>query len=481
MASRHLPTCLGPQPTPSTGFDLLGVPWIRALFRWSAFPYAVQAAFLAVFVLMAGAAWGDFPPPGVADKLYAKTHLVQLCVWGLWWPAMVWCAVLLGRVWCAVCPLELVTTLSERAARGLGVRQRTLGRWARSGALIVVAYMGIQMLIPGIHLHRIPAYTSVFLLGMLAAAVGVGVIFRDRAFCRGFCPVGMLLQTYGRGGALAVRSDSARVCLDCRGKDCVRAANRQLWRNRSCPSLLNPARLDESRDCLICGQCFGSCSHGNVRILLRRLFHEADTRRLRASWPVTLFVMLVSGFVTHEVTTEWPAAESAFLWVPSRLAPLAGLEPSNGWVQGAWTLIVYPAGLWSLLGALASRPNGAGGLTESWRRLALPLAVVVAAGHMAKGLAKVASWAGYLPGALREPAGALTSRGITAGTLPNPGPLLPVALVSLGGCLLLAAGAWFALREVRLTCRDDVGRAIVPVLVLTAILGGVVYGWGMAG
>ena len=177
--------------------------------RWAGFPYAFQAALLAVFVGLAMMSWRVTAPAGVSDKLFAKSNLTQLFVWGLGWPAMVWIAVLLGRAWCAICPLELVANLGERAGRRLGVRQGKLGRRLRSGALIVVLYALLQMLVAGVYLHRVPAYTSVFLWSTLVGAGLVGLLFRDRAFCRGFCPVGTLLNAYGRGGMLVIRPGSA--------------------------------------------------------------------------------------------------------------------------------------------------------------------------------------------------------------------------------------------------------------------------------
>lgn len=102
--------------------DLLALPSVRALVRWRGFPYALQAAILAALLALAWLGWGRTPPPDVPAKLFAKSHLVILLVWGLWWPAMVWAAVLLGRAWCAVCPMELVAGLAERLRRLLGGR-----------------------------------------------------------------------------------------------------------------------------------------------------------------------------------------------------------------------------------------------------------------------------------------------------------------------------------------------------------------------
>jgi len=462
-------------------YDLLLLRPVRVLIRWAGFPYAFQSVMLAVFVVLALLSWRLFPPDGVPEKLFAKTDLVQLIVWGLWWPAMVWLAVLLGRAWCAVCPLELVANVTERLARVAGIRQRPLGRRLRAGFVIVALYALIQVLVAGVHLHRIPAYTSIFLWGLLATAAAVGLLFKDRAFCRGFCPVGLLLGTYGRGGMLAVRTGSHTQCSSCTGKGCVLHCNRDRWTGRSCPSLLNPARLDSNRDCLVCGECIAACEPDVMQLQIRSPFHPADSRERLASWPVVLFVMMASGFVSYELCTEWPAAKAAFLWIPERVAPVLGLGAGNGWIKGMWTLFFFPLFLWLVLGIAVRAGGSASTLKEAWRRLALPLAVVVAAGHMAKGLAKVASWGGFLPGALRDPVGTDTALAIVAGDLPTPAPLVALPWVSTIGVLLIVLAGFFSVREARLADPGTRRRLTVPLLALASCYGLIVLGWGLAG
>jgi polyferredoxin len=171
-------------------------------------------------------------------ELYAKTNIVTLMVWGLWWPAMILAAVLLGRVWCAFCPLELVSRLSENVAGRLGIRQRRVTRWMRAGWLILLLYGVAQMTIAAVHLHRVPMYTSIYLLIMLILALFSGLFFRNRAYCLTLCPVGLLLKVYGRGGMLAVRPAESGMRAD----PSV---------SRGCKSLLSPTRLDKHRgdDC----------------------------------------------------------------------------------------------------------------------------------------------------------------------------------------------------------------------------------------
>ena len=185
--------------------DLLRWPPVRALIGWRGFPRLFQAMLLAVFVALIVLSWGVFAPSRVDAKLFAKCHFVTLLIWGIWWPAMVWVAILFGRLWCAVCPLELVGAHAESLGRALGLPQLPLRRWAASGVVILAFYALLQMSVAGAHINRVPAYTSFFLLGLLGLATLTGLVFRDRAFCRGFCPVGLLLGTYGRGGMVAVR------------------------------------------------------------------------------------------------------------------------------------------------------------------------------------------------------------------------------------------------------------------------------------
>ena len=125
------------RPRTTHGFNLLRLRAVWLVLLSPLFPYVVQVAMLAIFICLAIFSWGQFAPEGVPAKQFAQTNLVTLAIWGLWWPAMVWVAVVFGRVWCAVCPLELLSSLTERLGRTLGVRQQVLGRWLRSGFLIV--------------------------------------------------------------------------------------------------------------------------------------------------------------------------------------------------------------------------------------------------------------------------------------------------------------------------------------------------------
>ncbi len=229
------------------------------------------------------------------------------------------------------------------------------------------------------------------------------------------------------------------------------SCNRTRLDARSCPSLLNPPRLDSNRDCLVCGQCLKTCVPDNMRLLLRRPFATEDAREREASWPTTLFVMLVSGFVTWELLAEWPRAEELFLLVPHLLANGLGAPGLSGLLGGIWALAFVPLSVWTLAGAAVSLAGDSGSIASIWRRLALPVAVVVSAAHMSKGLAKVVSWAPFLPGALRDPEGVATVAALSAKVVPQPSDLAALPGVAAVGAFLILSAAILGVREARLS------------------------------
>ncbi len=450
------------------GLNLLRFHPIATIVNWPGFPGVLQVLVLAVFIALAVLGWNHYTPKDVNAKLYAKTNLVNLAIWGLWWPGIIWVTFLLGRAWCMVCPLELVSSQAEKLGGRLGFRQRPLNRWLAKGSLIVLFFAFLQILVPGVQIHRVPHYTSLFLCTSLGLAFAVGLFFKDRAFCRGFCPVALLLSAYGRGGMLAVRPS---------GKSCG-ATETKAPNARACPSLLNPARLNSNKDCVVCGDCIKAGTSGTMELLLRAPYSKTDAREPLASWPLTLFVMLVSGFVTFELSGVWKAAELMFLWAPKRVSAALNVGAASGWIQGLWTILIVPLLLWLLLGALTLLSGGAKSLGEAWRRLALPMAVVVATGHMAKGLEKFTSWVGFLPYAWAEPTGVQTAIKMNAKALPQPAAWFKIPTLSFAAMALLALGIVLALREARLADSEKAHTRFAPILLLGGFYFFLVFGWG---
>ena len=170
-------------------YDILSWKPVRRILMSPAFPVTIQVLVLIGVVALAVNGFG-IGPGMKGDELLTlrKTNLTTLVVWGLWWPGMIAVALFLGRVWCTVCPLELINRAGDAVARRMGWRRARLGKFLRAGWFIIVIYLVLQLLVAGFSIHRVPHFTSVFLLVLLGGALITGLIFSDsRSFCRGFC------------------------------------------------------------------------------------------------------------------------------------------------------------------------------------------------------------------------------------------------------------------------------------------------------
>lgn len=449
----------------ANGFNLLKIKPIRKLILWKAFPYIFQAVVLILFLSLIYLGWQVYTPEGLNDKLFAKTNMVTLLIWGIWWPLMVWLAVTFGRIWCVVCPLELVSNIFERLGRKVKISQKALPKYIRNGAVIVFIYALIQLLVAGIHLHRIPAYTSFFLVGLLTLSAFVGLMYKDRAFCRGFCPIGMLLNAYGRGGMIGVRAGNSDTCGSCSGQDCISSCNRNNMDSRSCPSLLNPPKLNSNKDCLVCGQCIKSCEPDNMELVLRKPFNVKDVREVRTSWVLTLFIIIVSGFVTYELTTEWKPAKEIFLFVPTFLTQYFNLENISGFIKSVWTIGIFPLLLWILLGLFSKIQKRKIYIFEFWRELALPLVIIISAGHLIKALAKLNSWIVFLPKSIQNTfSNEQLSQSTTIGNLPDP--LVSSFFISMTGILILFISLFYSMREEKIFYNRYINSHFIPKMIV---------------
>ncbi len=72
-----------------------------------------------------------------------------------------------------------------------------------------------------------------------------------------------------------------------------------------------------------------------------------------------LIQMLVSGFVTYELFSEWKVVQAIYLSVPHRAAEALGLDSYEGRLKGIWMLFVVPLELWLVFGELVVVLRGA--------------------------------------------------------------------------------------------------------------------------
>ena len=96
----------------STRMNLLRFKPLRALVGSRYFPLVPQLAMLLVFCAIVAGGMVVGSHPRIAGYL-SRTNLANQMVWNYWWPGVIILSVILGRAWCAVCPVELVSSLAS--------------------------------------------------------------------------------------------------------------------------------------------------------------------------------------------------------------------------------------------------------------------------------------------------------------------------------------------------------------------------------
>ncbi len=450
-------------------YDILSWKSVRRILMSPAFPLAFQGIALVGFMALVVNGLG-MGPGMKGDELLTlrKTNLTTLVVWGIWWPTMIAVALGFGRAWCTVCPMELANRMGDSVARRIGLPRLRLGTFLRAGWLIVAVYLVLQLLVAGFSIHRVPHYTSEFLIVLLGGALITGLVFRDpRSFCRAFCPAAALLSVYSRYTPLQLETRNPSVCDSCATKDCVRAENRERFDKRSCPSLLAPFRRKASDGCVLCLQCAKVCPYENMGFGL--VASDAPVRRKGLLRPFeAAFVMVALGFVAHEVIGEVRWLDAIFHVVPNGLNRWVPSIPF-GWLEALWFLCLFPLIAWSMISVIGYLMGHRGDLKTLLLAAATGAAPLVAVGHLAKAVAKVSSWGGFLPMAIQDPKGVETFRSITDHTLIPPPGLLGLPIV---GWMMLFATiliVWRALHWARDIPEDSLP-AVRSALVATFIL-----------
>lgn len=282
-----------PRAVDAWGWDLLAIKPVRRFMvsRW--YPGAFQAISLVLF--------GMVVYFGLFSTIRPAYNFATAVTWNLWWPLLPLSLVLMGRMWCTICPLVPPIELAQRLAnptRMPGQFLRRYGVWLMGLTFIFVTWANRMWSI-----ISSPRATALLLLALLGLAVVVAVLYKRRAFCRYICPIGTFTGLYAMTAAVELRSNSAATCDGCKGKECYRGSDTV----GGCPLYQYTRTMDSNRNCNLCGQCIKSCPHGAVELRLRTPGRELwllGTPLLGEAFLVMMLVVVVY-MQTADMTTAW--------------------------------------------------------------------------------------------------------------------------------------------------------------------------------
>ncbi|MGZ2369432.1 4Fe-4S binding protein [Ancylomarina sp. YFZ004] len=354
--------------------------------------------FIFIFLILGGIGVTTHNPKFAI--ILRNTNLSNLVIWSYWWPLIILTAIFLGRFWCSICPMELITSFFSK----IGLRKKP-GKLIKSGWLITLFYALI--LIIGIHtlaIHRIPQYMAIYMLVLLSIAVLIGFIYEKRTFCTYICPIGHLLGLYSLLSPKKVGVIDSNTCYTCKTKDCISKINQYKFIGRSCTSGLYPATIKDGRDCILCGQCFKACPHNNVVFQKPKSGFKLN-QSLKLSWPEITFFMMVSAFVIYEILSEWAVSKKILMALP-KYANEAFQVPANfnGTIKAIILFIIFPLAFYSFL-AFAKRLVANENWKSAFTQLVLAILPIAASMHVLKALLKTTSRIPYWNLAILDPKG----------------------------------------------------------------------------
>jgi Fe-S-cluster-containing hydrogenase component 2 len=392
--------------------DLFRFKWLHRLFYSPLFPLIFQILMLIVFILLVvGSVTITTIDPKFAMTL-RNTNLANLLVWSYWWPIIIISAIFLGRYWCIVCPVELITSLFSR----IGLKRKP-SQFLRSGWAITLFYGLILFL--GVHMlaiHRYPQRMAFFLLTLIAVSIVAGSIWEKRTFCTYLCPVGHLLGLYAMFSMTEYRVKSQAVCKQCKTKDCIDKKRHYNITAKSCTSELYPATITDNKKCLACSQCKSACPNDNLSLLTRKPGKDLFSN-LKFSSAELGFIIILTGFVNYEILSSWKVTKKILMVVPTQVSSFLGLSGiAVGGIKSTILFLLFPLLFFALfigLKKLFSKGNQES-IKQSMSFLALAILPVIASMHLLKGILKSTSRIPYWPYALTDSSGIETAKAIIA-------------------------------------------------------------------
>ncbi len=450
----------------SIPLNLLDIPWVNRFVSWRGFQPLLQIPTLVLIAVIAFL--------GFFDIQDGAKNLATKLTWILWWPGIIFTFILVGRLWCVMCPFG---TLNEWSAN-LSRPDRLFPKSMRNLWLATLLFILLTWADEQIGVIRSPQLTAWLIVIFAVLAIATGIFFQRRSFCHYICPITGLLGLYSTVSPVEVRTGDRSRCQNHCHQDCYRGNEK----GNGCPMFEFPMTMDRNTFCNLCFECVRSCPSSNLALRLRSFGKDLWVSRKRWLDESYLSVAMVgvTTIVTAQMLTEWSSWISGLarlipLPVRTLMKPVTYLTVTESAAFFLGSVLIFP--LFAILAAWAARQISGykeQGIIRTFTHLAYMFLPVGLAMHLAHNVSHlITEGPGVIPALQRT----LTRyTGIVAGEpdwqfmpLVSSDAIywLQILLILLGFIFSLNVG--YRLTAIMFDRRETTGKAFIPFAVISLV------------
>lgn len=289
-------------------------------------------------------------------------------LWYLWWALIPLTFIVLGRMWCSICPVGFFTELAQKI-----MPKRPL-QWPltlRRYEIIILAFslLGIHFLNLWFNFEENIRHGGILILLLVVLSCLLALLFQKRIWCRTLCPLGAFAGVMANVAIFRLKINREDCRKPCAGTVCssVLAEGKN-----ECPMGVDVSRGIDPYFCSACGKCLKDCQRGSITTSWQfppRIFKPATP-----SAQVALAILFFAG-MSLDMSFYYLVDRPIILW---RLSEWMGVTPSSLFELTIHAIIVIFPAIWLLV--LASLGNRQRSFPERFgdlARPALPLAALV--------------------------------------------------------------------------------------------------------
>jgi len=253
---------------------------------------------------------------GLYGSQIPERNIATVLTWNIWWAGLIISVFFVGSSWCAICPWD--TLASWLVKPRLWINQHFLFKINNSLELkppqmlrnvwpALLMFIGLTWLELGVGITTNPYATALLSLLMIVMATLSLAIFKNKAFCHYFCPVGRTIGFYSQLAPIEPRPINTDICKDCSSLACFNGTENI----EACPTQLVMGSLKQNTYCTSCGNCVKSCPDQNISWRFRPQSQEA-IESARPHWDEAWFMLILLALTSFHGISMMPFWET---WV----------------------------------------------------------------------------------------------------------------------------------------------------------------------